>query len=96
MQAKLTHLIEQVSQGRAPKSVLDAMLDEVPDTQEIARDVSRELQSRGLSCQVQASKKEPNVVYVLLEEKNQAADAVLEIFESAYEGVQFVYDRWTR
>lgn len=96
MRGFVDKIIEQVSQGRGPRSVLDSLLEEIPDTQQIAKDVAEELQSRGLVCQVQASKREANVVYVRLEEKNQAADAVMDIFEAAYDNVHFVYDRWTR
>lgn len=85
-------LIEQVIQGRGPKDALDALLEELPSSQDIARDVQRELASRGLTCSVHASKRERNVVYVLLTERSHAVDAVVEIYEAAYPEVRFLVD----
>jgi hypothetical protein len=85
-------LIEQVVQGRGPRETLDALLEELPSVQDIARDVHRELTARGLTCQVHASKREANVVYVLLEERSFAADAVVDIYERSYPELRFLVD----
>lgn len=85
-------LIEQIIHGKGPREILDALLEEIPSTQDLARDIYRELQARGLTCQVQASKRDVNVIYVLLEERSFAADAVVEIYERAYPEIRFLVD----
>lgn len=92
MSFKTSH-IEQILQGRDSGRVLDELLEDLPAAPEVAKDLQAELRSRGLTCSVYASKRESGVVYVMLNEHSAVVDAVVEVFERAYEPhLQFLVD----
>lgn len=83
-------LIEQALTGRSAHDLLEEYADEMPSLAALAKDVYQELQARLIEGTVEPSKKEGNVLYVLVESRDYRVDAILEVFEHAYPEVRFL------